>query len=73
VGLTPALAVSSGRLAAGRTVGHAGQVEEEQGIYGSEVMDIFGALADISNDTLNILAILRGDDEEDDEEEEVDT
>jgi hypothetical protein len=36
-------------------------------------VDIFGALADISNDTLNILAILRGDDEEDDEEEEVDT
>jgi hypothetical protein len=41
-------------------------------IYRSEVMDIFGALADISSDTLKILAILRGD-EEDDEEEEVDT
>jgi hypothetical protein len=47
-------------------------VDDDQGIYRSEVMDIFGALADISNDTLTILAILRGDDEEDDEEEEVD-
>jgi hypothetical protein len=36
-------------------------------------MDILGALADISSDTLQILAILRGeDDEEDDDDEEVD-
>ena len=35
-----------------------------------EVMEIFGALADISSDTLEILAILRGDDEEDDDGEE---
>jgi len=47
-------------------------VDEEQGIYRSEVIDIIGALADISSDTLEILAILRGDDEEDDEEEEAD-
>jgi hypothetical protein len=47
-------------------------VEEEQGLYRSEVMDIFGALADISSDTVQILRILRGEDEEDDEEEEVD-
>jgi hypothetical protein len=47
-------------------------MEEEAGIYRSEVMDIFGALADISSDTLEILAILRGDEEED-EEEEVDS
>jgi hypothetical protein len=47
-------------------------VDEEQGIYRSEVMEIFGALAHISSDTLRILAILRGDDEENDEEE-VDT
>jgi hypothetical protein len=47
-------------------------VDEERGIYRSEVMDIFGALADISTDTLEILAILRrNDEEEDDEEEEV--
>ena len=45
----------------------------EEGIYRGEVIAIMGALADISNDTLRILAILRGDDEEDDEEEEVDT
>jgi hypothetical protein len=48
-------------------------VEEEHGIYRSEVMDIFGALADISSDTVQILRTLRGEDEEDDEEEEVDT
>jgi len=33
-------------------------VDEERGIYGSEVMDIFGALADISSDTLQILGDL---------------
>jgi hypothetical protein len=48
-------------------------VEDEQGIYRSEVMDIFGGLADISSDTLQILSILGGHDEEDDEEEEMDT
>lgn len=48
-------------------------MDEEQGIYRSEVIDIMGALADISSDTLQILAILRGEDEEDDEEEEVDS
>ena len=42
------------------------------GIYRDEVIDIFGGLADISSDTLQILAILRGEDEEDDEEEEND-
>jgi hypothetical protein len=52
---------------------HRGDVDEEEGIYRSEVMDILGALADISSDTLQILAILRGeDDEEDDDDEEVD-
>jgi hypothetical protein len=52
---------------------HRGDVDEEEGIYRSEVMDILGALADISSDTLQILAILRGEDEEDDDDEEVDT
>ncbi len=48
-------------------------MEEEQGIYRSEVMDLFGALADISSDTLQILAILRGHEDEEDEDEEVDS
>jgi hypothetical protein len=43
-------------------------VDEEAGIYRGEVLAIMGALADISSDTRNILAILRG--EEDDEEPE---
>jgi hypothetical protein len=47
-------------------------VDEEEGIYRSEVLDMFGALADISSDTVQILAILRGEDEEEDDEE-VDT
>ena len=42
------------------------------GIYRDEVIDICGGLADISSDTLQILAILRGDDEEDDEDGEND-
>jgi hypothetical protein len=44
-------------------------VDEEQGIYRDEVMDIIGALADISSDTFQILSISRGEDEEEDEEE----
>jgi hypothetical protein len=47
--------------------------DEEQGIYREEVHAIIGGLADISSDTLQILAILRGEDEEDDEEEEDDS
>lgn len=43
------------------------------GIYRDEVIDIIGGLADISSDTLQILAILRGEGEEDDEEEEDDS
>lgn len=42
-------------------------MDEEEGIYRSEVMEIMGALADISSDTLQILNILRGEDEEDEE------
>lgn len=49
---------------------HPGQVDEEQGIYRDEVLEIFGALADISSDTVQILAILRDDDEEGDDAEE---
>jgi hypothetical protein len=47
-------------------------VDEELGIYRDEVLDIIGGLADISSDTIQILAILRGDDEEGHEEEEDD-
>ena len=46
---------------------------EEQGIYRGEVLAMMGALADISSDTGEILAILRGYEEEDDEPEEVDS
>ena len=46
-----------------RDARHAGRLEEEQGIYRDEVMDVIGGLADISSDTLQILAILRGEDE----------
>jgi hypothetical protein len=44
-------------------------VDDEQGIYRDEVLEIVGALADISSDTL---AILRGE-EGDDGEEEMDS
>jgi hypothetical protein len=44
------------------------------GIYRDEVQAIVGGLADVSSDTLQILAILRGDDEDDeDADEEVDS
>jgi hypothetical protein len=43
-------------------------VDEELGIYRGEVITIMGALADISADTMEILAIVRGDEEDDEEE-----
>jgi hypothetical protein len=49
--------------------GRSGFVDEE-GTYRDEVMEIFGVLADISSDTIQILAILRGEDEEDEDAEE---
>ena len=48
-------------------------MDEEEGIYRDEVQAIIGGLADISSDTLQILAILRGEDEEEYEEEEDDS
>jgi len=48
-------------------------VEEAMGTYRDEVIDIIGGLADISSDTLQILAIPRGEEEEDREEEENDS
>jgi hypothetical protein len=48
------------------------RVDEESGIYRGEVLAIMGALADISSDTRDILAILRGDDD-DEEPEEMDS
>ena len=53
--------------------GTLGCVDEEVGIYRGEVLVIMGALADISADTMRILAILRGADDEEDEDEEVDS
>lgn len=53
---------------------HPGGMDEETGIYREDVMVMTGALADISTDTREILAILRDDEhEDDDEEEEADT
>ncbi len=49
---------------------HPGDVDEEVGIYRDEVFDILGALADISSDTVQILAIVGGDNEEEEEYEE---
>jgi hypothetical protein len=48
-------------------------VEDDQGIYREDVMVMMGALADISTDTREILAILKDEYEDDDEEEEADT
>ena len=62
----------SGHLVRPATGWHRDDVDEEEGIYRGEVMAILGALADISSDTLRILAILRGEDEEDDGDEELD-
>ena len=45
-------------------------MDEEQGIYRGEVISIMGAFADISSDTLRILAILGEEEEEDDDGEE---
>jgi hypothetical protein len=47
-------------------------MDEEAGIYREEVLLILGALADITADTREILAVLRGEDD-DDEEEEMDS
>ena len=46
---------------------------EEEGIYRDEVQEIIGGLADISSDTLQILAILRGEGEEENDDEEMDS
>ncbi len=48
-------------------------MDDETGIYREDVMVMMGALADISTDTREILAILRDEYEDDDEEEEADT
>jgi hypothetical protein len=48
-------------------------MQDEQGIYREDVMVMMGALADISTDTREILAILKDEYEDDDEEEETDT
>ena len=48
-----------GRLARASLAGHADTSGPREGIYRDEVIDIIGGLADISSDTLQILAILR--------------
>jgi hypothetical protein len=48
-------------------------VDEEGGIYREDVMVMMGALADISTDTREILAILKDEYEDEDEEEEADS
>ena len=52
---------------------HPEGMDEETGIYREDVMVMMGALADISTDTREILAILRDEHEDEDEEEEADT
>jgi hypothetical protein len=46
-------------------------VEEQQGIYRSEVIEIFGALADIKADLIRVLQYLDEDDEQEEEEEDL--
>lgn len=45
-------------------------MEEEQGIYRSEVIDMIGALADIKMAVLEILSYITGEDDEEETEEE---
>jgi hypothetical protein len=45
-------------------------VEDEQGIYRSEVQDIIGALADLRFDVTRILWYIEGDDDDEWEETE---
>jgi hypothetical protein len=45
-------------------------VEEEQGIYRSEVTDIIGGLADIKAGVLQILRYIEGEDDEEEAEED---
>jgi hypothetical protein len=45
-------------------------VEEEQGIYRGEVIEIMGALADLRVGIDEILSYLRDEDDEEEEEEE---
>ena len=57
-----------GRLAAAAGRRHPGLVDEEQGIYRGEVIEMMGALADIKMAVFRILRYIEG--EDDDEEEE---
>lgn len=62
----------NGHLARFVTKRHSRRVDEEQGIYRSEVQDVIGALADIKFDVRRILWYIEGDDEWEEEEEEED-
>ena len=45
-------------------------MEEQQGIYRGEVIEMIGALADIKVAVFEILGYIRGDDDEEEEAEE---
>ena len=45
-------------------------MDEEEGIYRDEVMEILGALADIKVAVLRILGYIEGEDDEEEEEED---
>ena len=47
-------------------------MDEETGIYRGGVIAMMGALADVSSDTAQILAMLRGEDDDNEEAEEED-
>jgi len=45
-------------------------MDEEQGIYRGEVIEMMGALADLKVAVLRILGYIEGEDEDEEEEEE---
>jgi hypothetical protein len=45
-------------------------MDEEQGIYRGEVIEMMGALADVKVAVLRILGYIEGEDEDEEEEEE---
>jgi hypothetical protein len=55
---------SQGHLAGGGPRRHAHRVDEEEGIYRGEVLELMGAVADIRVDVRRILWCIEGDDDE---------
>jgi hypothetical protein len=56
-------------LASASCTGHSEVVDEEQGIYRGEVLEMMGALADISVGVQQILGHIEGDDDAEEEED----